>query len=78
MATLRAFPSSEPISGASAERVDMKFEVVVIRSRTLTARRSSTPNSGGDSTPTSTLITASALSSSRLPAQGARFSLAPR
>jgi catechol 2,3-dioxygenase-like lactoylglutathione lyase family enzyme len=30
MATLRAFPSSEPISGASAERVDMKFEVVVI------------------------------------------------
>ena len=30
MATLRAFPSSEPISGVSAERVDMKFEVVVI------------------------------------------------
>jgi catechol 2,3-dioxygenase-like lactoylglutathione lyase family enzyme len=30
MATLRAFPSSEPISGAGAERVDMKFEVVVI------------------------------------------------
>jgi catechol 2,3-dioxygenase-like lactoylglutathione lyase family enzyme len=30
MATLRAFPSSEPISGARAERVDMKFEVVVI------------------------------------------------
>src|SRR5271155_3561863 len=30
MATLRAFPSSDPISGASAERVDMKFEVVVI------------------------------------------------
>src|SRR5436309_7717121 len=30
MATLRAFPSSEPIGGATAERVDMKFEVVVI------------------------------------------------
>jgi hypothetical protein len=30
MATLHAFPSSEPISGTSAERVDMKFEVVVI------------------------------------------------
>src|SRR5271166_123872 len=30
MATLRAFPSSDPISGARAERVDMKFEVVVI------------------------------------------------
>jgi catechol 2,3-dioxygenase-like lactoylglutathione lyase family enzyme len=30
MSTLRAFPSSEPISGASAEKVDMKFEVVVI------------------------------------------------
>src|SRR5436305_14715528 len=30
MATLRAFPSSNPVSGASAERVDMKFEVVVI------------------------------------------------
>ena len=30
MATLRAFPSSDPISGASVERVDMKFEVVVI------------------------------------------------
>ena len=30
MATLRAFPSSEPISDASAERVNMKFEVVVI------------------------------------------------
>jgi catechol 2,3-dioxygenase-like lactoylglutathione lyase family enzyme len=30
MATLRASASSEPISGASAERVDMKFEVVVI------------------------------------------------
>src|SRR5438128_12570810 len=30
MATLRAFPSSNQASGASAERVDMKFEVVVI------------------------------------------------
>jgi catechol 2,3-dioxygenase-like lactoylglutathione lyase family enzyme len=30
MATLRAVPSSNPISGSSAERVDMKFEVVVI------------------------------------------------
>jgi catechol 2,3-dioxygenase-like lactoylglutathione lyase family enzyme len=30
MATLRTFPSSEPISGASPERVEMKFEVVVI------------------------------------------------
>ncbi len=30
MATVRAFPSNEPISGASAETVDMKFEVVVI------------------------------------------------
>jgi catechol 2,3-dioxygenase-like lactoylglutathione lyase family enzyme len=30
MATLRAFPSSGPISGASAAKVDMKFEVVVI------------------------------------------------
>jgi len=30
MATLRALPSSEPISGGSVERVDMKFEVVVI------------------------------------------------
>jgi catechol 2,3-dioxygenase-like lactoylglutathione lyase family enzyme len=30
MATLRAFPSSEPIGGASPERVDMRFEVVVI------------------------------------------------
>jgi catechol 2,3-dioxygenase-like lactoylglutathione lyase family enzyme len=30
MATLRAFPSSNPVSGPSAERVDMKFEVVVI------------------------------------------------
>ncbi len=30
MSTLRASPSSEPISGASAERVDMKLEVVVI------------------------------------------------
>jgi catechol 2,3-dioxygenase-like lactoylglutathione lyase family enzyme len=30
MATLRAFPSSDPSSGASAERVDMRFEVVVI------------------------------------------------
>ena len=31
MATVRPFPSSEPISGASAERVDMRFEAVVIR-----------------------------------------------
>jgi catechol 2,3-dioxygenase-like lactoylglutathione lyase family enzyme len=30
MATLRAFPSSGPISDAGAERVEMKFEVVVI------------------------------------------------
>ena len=30
MATVRAFPSGEPISGASAEPVDMKLEVVVI------------------------------------------------
>ncbi len=30
MATLRAFPSSDPISGASVERADMKFEAVVI------------------------------------------------
>src|SRR6202050_4149393 len=30
MATLRAFPNSEPIGGAIAEKVDMKFEVVVI------------------------------------------------
>src|SRR5471030_1438924 len=30
MATLRAFPSSKPISGTGAESVDMKFEVVVI------------------------------------------------
>ena len=30
MAALNASLSSEPISGASAERVDMKFEVVVI------------------------------------------------
>ena len=30
MATLRAFPSTEPTRGVSAERVDMKFEVVVI------------------------------------------------
>jgi len=30
MATLRAFPSREPISGTSAEKVDIKFEVVVI------------------------------------------------
>src|SRR6202042_299637 len=30
MAILSAFPSSNPTNGASAERVDMKFEVVVI------------------------------------------------
>jgi len=30
MVTLRPVPSSEPVSGASAERVDMKFEAVVI------------------------------------------------
>src|SRR6202167_5939809 len=30
MATLRAFPNSEPIGGAIAETIDMKFEVVVI------------------------------------------------
>jgi len=30
MATLRAFPGREPISGATVEKVDMKFEVVVI------------------------------------------------
>jgi catechol 2,3-dioxygenase-like lactoylglutathione lyase family enzyme len=30
MAILHSFPSSEPIGSASAERVDMKFEVVVI------------------------------------------------
>ncbi len=30
MATLRSFPNSEPISGARAEKVDMKFEAVVI------------------------------------------------
>ena len=30
MATLRTFPSSELISRTSAERVDMKFEVIVI------------------------------------------------
>src|ERR1700733_8337900 len=30
MATLRAFPSREPISGTSAEKVDIKFVVVVI------------------------------------------------
>ena len=30
MATLRTFPRNDPISGASAKRVDMKFEVVVI------------------------------------------------
>jgi hypothetical protein len=29
VATLRAFPSSEPISGASPERADMRFEVAV-------------------------------------------------
>src|ERR1700677_5193340 len=30
MATLHAFPNSEPIGGAAAEAVDMRFEVVVI------------------------------------------------
>jgi catechol 2,3-dioxygenase-like lactoylglutathione lyase family enzyme len=30
MATLRPFPSSEPISGASFNGMDMKFEVTVI------------------------------------------------
>jgi len=30
MATLRAFPSGKPVTGARAERVDMRFEVVVI------------------------------------------------
>src|SRR5580704_6862855 len=30
MAILHSFPSSEPIGSASAERVDMKFEVVVV------------------------------------------------
>ncbi len=30
MSALRAFPGREPISGASAEKVDMKFEVVAI------------------------------------------------
>jgi catechol 2,3-dioxygenase-like lactoylglutathione lyase family enzyme len=30
MATPNAFPSSDPMNGLSAERVDMKFEVVVI------------------------------------------------
>ena len=30
MGMLRAIPSSNPIGGASAESVDMKFEVVVI------------------------------------------------
>ena len=30
MATLRAFPSSNPVRGATPERVDMKFEAVVI------------------------------------------------
>src|ERR1700727_853707 len=30
MATPHTFPSSDPVSGPSAERVDMKFEVAVI------------------------------------------------
>ena len=30
MSTLHASPSSEPISGARAKSIDMKFEVVVI------------------------------------------------
>src|SRR3954468_1565654 len=30
MATLRAFPSGKPVTGARAERVEMRFEVVVI------------------------------------------------
>ena len=30
MATLGALPSSEPVGGASSERVDMKFEVAVV------------------------------------------------
>jgi hypothetical protein len=33
MATLRAFPSSDPTIAPKPERVDMKFEVVVIPGR---------------------------------------------
>jgi hypothetical protein len=78
MATLHAFPNSEPIGGAAAEAVDMRFEVVVIPVADVTARRSFMPNWAGASTPTSRSITASGLFSSRRPAQGARFSLARR
>ena len=40
-------------SGASVARLDMKLEVIVIPVRMLSAPRSSTRSSGGDSTLTS-------------------------
>ena len=43
-------------SEASVAKVDMKLEIVVIPVSDVVARRSSTRDSGGDSTPTTTTV----------------------
>ena len=60
MATLRTMPSDEPTRSAGTARVNMKFEIVVIRSRTWIARRSSTRSSGGGLMPTLAAVKISA------------------
>ena len=54
MATVSAISSNESTSRTSPATVDLKFEIVVIRFRMSTARRSSTRTSDGGSTLTST------------------------
>ena len=57
---------------AIVARVDMKLEAVVIPVADVDRAKSSTRNSGGGSTPTFPLVTASGSSSSRRRARGAR------
>ena len=78
MSALSASPSSESISVAGADRVEMRFEVVVIPVAVLTAQRSFITNWGGGLMPTSRSITVSGLSSSRRLVPAARFSSARR
>jgi len=67
MATLRAIRNNEPTTNASAARVDMKLEVVVIPVSDVDRAK----DSGGDSTPISPPATTGVGSSSRRPAPGA-------
>ena len=77
MATLSAI-NNEPVSDASATKVDMKFEVIVIPVADVDRSKAFTQSLGGGSMQISHSTTDSALSNSRLPARGARFNWARR